>query len=653
MIAKRFFIISALLCVLSASALNAQSVQKLSSPDGNIRVEVTLAGGVSYDVWCGDELVLDDCRLALDVKGNVLGSSPKLQKAVRRTVNEVKKPFLHLKYAEVPNHFNELVLKMKGNWAVAFRAYDDGIAYRFETSFADDIEVNHEDISVFFPEEAKLVLQQSGSFRTAYEERYGHHTTRSWKSHDHMAHYPILAVTSGGTKILMSESDLVDYPAPFFRSNDADGFSAVFARVPAETRPRGDKSEDILLRKPYIAKTAGSRTFPWRYFVITKDEAGLVETTMTCRLAQDSKIEDESWIVPGQASWEWWNEAIPYGDDVDFRAGLNVETYKYFMDFASKYGVKYIVMDEGWAKDNMDPYTPNPNCNLFEIIEHGKKVGVDVILWLTWRCVDQNPGLFEKFAEWGVKGVKIDFMDRSDQWMVNFYERTVKEAAKHKIFVNYHGAYKPAGLEYMYPNLLSYEGVLGLEQMGGCNPGNSIYLPFIRNAVGPMEYTPGAMISMQPDRYSANRPNSAGVGTRAYQMALFVVFESGLQMLADNPTLYYRNDDCTRFISSVPVLWDDTKVLEAKLGDYLVVAKRTGEEWFIGGMTAERREPLELEIALDFLPEGKTFTLTSYEDGVNADRQAMHYVKNVREVRKGDVVKIKMVRNGGYAANLK
>lgn len=639
-----------LLCVFSSVA---QTKQSLASPDGNIKVEVTLAGGVTYDVWCGDELVLDDCRLSMDVDGNVLGSAPKLQKTSRRTVNEVKRPFLRLKYAEVLNHFNELTLRMKGNWSVVFRAYDDGVAYRFETNLPGEIEVNHEDITVIFPQESKLVLQQSGSFRTSYEERYGHHTTRSWRSHDHMAHLPILAVTPGDTKILMSESDLLDYPAPFFRSTDANGFASVFPKVPAETRPRSDKSEDVLLREQYIAKTNGTRTFPWRYFVITKEDAGLVETTMTCRLAQDSKIEDESWIVPGQASWEWWNAAIPYGPDVNFKAGLNVETYKYFMDFASKYGVKYIVMDEGWAKDNMDPYTPNPNCDLFEIIDHGKKVGVDVILWLTWRCVEQNPGMFAKFAEWGVKGVKIDFMDRSDQWMVNFYERTVREAAKHKIFVNYHGAYKPAGLEYMYPNLLSYEGVLGLEQMGNCKPENSIYLPFIRNAVGPMEYTPGAMNSMQPDNYSARRPNSAGVGTRAYQMALFVIFESGLQMLADNPTLYYRNDDCTRFISSVPVLWDDTKVLKAKLGDHLVVAKRNGEEWFVGGMTAERKDPIELEVVLDFLPEGKTFTLTSYEDGLNADRQAMHYVKNIREVRKGDVVKIKMVRNGGYAASLK
>lgn len=640
-----------ILC-MTASFAKAQEYS-VASPDGKIKVTVSLGDGITYDVHYGNELVLAGCRISLDINGKVLGSAPSLKSVNRKSADRVKRPFLHLKYAEVPDRFNQMTLKMKGGYSVEFRAYDDGIAYRFVTDLGGKIEIENEDISIFFPEETDLVLQQCDRFRTSYEERYTFVKASEWKESQKMAHYPILAITAKGTKVLMSESDLIDYPAAFFRSNDANGFTAVFPKVPAKEKPRSDKSNDILLREKYIAKTDGTREFPWRYFVITTDEAGLVETTMTCRLARDCKLDDVSWINPGQASWEWWNGAIPYGPDVDFKAGLNVETYKYFMDFASKYGIRYIVMDEGWAKDNMDPFTPNPDCDLHEIIAHGNKVGVGVILWLTWRCLEENPGLFARFAEWGVKGIKIDFMDRSDQWMVNFYERTVKEAAKHKLFVNYHGAYKPAGLEYMYPNLLSYEGVTGMEQMGNCKPENSIYLPFIRNAVGPMEYTPGAMNSMQPDNYSARRPNSGSIGTRAYQMALFVVFESGLQMLADNPTLYYNNDDCTRFITSVPQLWDDTKVLSAKLGEHLVVAKRSGDEWFIGGISAEHKEPFEMDVPLDFLPEGKSLTITSFEDGINADRQAMHYVKKSMEVRKGDTIRIRMMRNGGYAAVIK
>lgn len=650
---KRITTLAAIIILCMTASFAKVQEYSVSSPDGKIKVTVSLADGITYEVHYGNEPVLADCRMSLDINGKVLGSAPSLKSVSRKSVDRVKHPFLHFKYSEVPDRFNQMTLKMKGGYSVEFRAYDDGIAYRFVTDLDGKVEIENEDISIFFPEETDLVLQQCDRFRTSYEERYTFVKASEWKESQKMAHYPILAITAKGTKVLMSESDLIDYPAAFFRSNDANGFTAVFPKVPAKEKPRSDKSNDILLREKYIAKTDGTREFPWRYFVITTDEAGLVETTMTCRLARDCKLDDVSWINPGQASWEWWNGAIPYGPDVDFKAGLNVETYKYFMDFASKYGIRYIVMDEGWAKDNMDPFTPNPDCDLHEIIAHGNKVGVGVILWLTWRCVEENPGLFARFAEWGVKGIKIDFMDRSDQWMVNFYERTVKEAAKHKLFVNYHGAYKPAGLEYMYPNLLSYEGVTGMEQMGNCKPENSIYLPFIRNAVGPMEYTPGAMNSMQPDNYSARRPNSGSIGTRAYQMALFVVFESGLQMLADNPTLYYNNDDCTRFITSIPQLWDDTKVLSAKLGEHLVVAKRSGDEWFIGGISAEHKEPIEMDVPLDFLPEGKSLTITSFEDGINADRQAMHYVKKSMEVRKGDTIRIRMMRNGGYAAVIK
>ena len=305
---------------------------------------MALAGGITYDVYCGDELVLDRCRLSMDISGNVLGSTPKLQKATRRSVNEVKKPFLRLKYAEVPNNFNEITLKFKGGYSLIFRAYDDGMAYRWVTEFPGQIEVNHEDITVFFPAQTQLVLQQSERFRTSYEEFYTNVKASDWKNYHKMAHYPILATTPKGTKVLMSESDLCDYPAPFFRGNEANGMQSVFPPVTAVEKPRHDKANDVFLRERYIAKTDGTRSFPWRYFVIT-DDAGLIENTMTCRLAQDSRIEDTSWIVPGQASWEWWNAAIPYGTDVDFKAGLNVETYKYFMDFAAQYGAKNILMD--------------------------------------------------------------------------------------------------------------------------------------------------------------------------------------------------------------------------------------------------------------------------------------------------------------------
>lgn len=307
-------------------------------------------------------------------------------------------------------------------------------------------------------------------------------------------------------------------------------------------------------------------------------------------------------------------------------------------------------MDEGWAASTYDPYTPNPTVDLHELIRYGKEKNVGIVLWLTWLAVENNFDLFQTFQEWGVKGIKIDFMDRSDQWMVNFYERVAKEAARYGLFVDFHGSFKPAGLEYKYPNILSYEGVRGMEQMGGCYPDNSIYFPFMRNAVGPMDYTPGAMISMQPEVYSARRPNSGSIGTRAYQLALFVIFESGLQMLADNPTLYYKNEDCTRFLTQVPVTWDETIALEAKVGEYVIVAKRKGDKWYIGGMTNNNEKEREFEISFDFLNKGRSYQMTAFEDGINAGRQAMDYRYKESAVKNGDTIKIKMVRNGGFAA---
>ena len=364
-------------------------------------------------------------------------------------------------------------------------------------------------------------------------------------------------------------------------------------------------------------------------------------------------------MITGKSTWAYTDEKIQFGV-TDYKKvkpngkhGANTAHVKEYIDFAAKQGIKYIIMDEGWAKDTRNPFEPNPDVDLKELLSYGKQKNVGIILWLTWLTVENHFDLFKTFSDWGIKGVKIDFMDRSDQWMVNYYERVAKEAAKYKLFVDFHGSFKPAGLEYKYPNVLSYEGVRGMEQMGGAKPDNSVYFPFMRNSVGPMDYTPGAMISMQPEAYKAERPNAASIGTRAYQMALFVIFESGLQMLADNPTLYYRNPDCTDFITNVPVTWDETRVLAAEAGQYAIVAKRKGEQWFIGGMTNNKEATREFDLKLDFLKAGQSFKMESFEDGINAGRQAMDYRRKESAVKSGDTIHVKMMRNGGFAARIR
>ncbi|WP_316835417.1 glycoside hydrolase family 97 protein [Pedobacter nutrimenti] len=638
---------------LSFVAHAQESQIALQSPGGTIQVSVSLSDKIYYSVAINKESLMQKNYLSLKLDNGILGQNPKLLNIKKGKGTDVLKPIVPLKFSVVNNFYNSLVLNFKGSYSVEFRAFDDGLAYRFLTRKKGQIDIVNEDFAVNFPSDYLLHVQQPGGFKTSYEEVYSQVNSRDWKATDKMSNLPMLIDTRKAYKILISESDLSDYPGMFLKGTGNNGFLSDFPKVPLEFGEDGDRSQKILKEAGYIARTTGIRSFPWRYFVITSTDKQLIENTMTLKLASVSQIKDPSWIKPGQASWEWWNDAAPYGPDVDFVSGYNLETYKYYIDFAAKFGLKYIVMDEGWAKSTTDPFTPNPKVDVHELIRYGKEKGVGIVLWLTWLTVHNHMDVFKTFQEWGIKGMKIDFMDRSDQWMVNYYESVAEEAAKHQLLVDFHGAFKPSGLEYKYPNVISYEGVRGMEQMGGTFPDNSLYLPFMRNAVGPMDYTPGAMLSMQPEVYMAERPNAASIGTRAYQMALFVVFESGIQMLADNPTLYYRSLDCTEFITQVPTTWDETKALEAEAGVVAVVAKRKRQTWFIGGITNGKEKERNLELNFDFLEKGKTYTMTYFEDGINADRQAMDYRKKTIQVKSGDRFPVKMARNGGFAAVIK
>jgi alpha-glucosidase len=634
--------------VLWANAMAAKSFE-LKSPSGEVSVTVDIGEQIRYSVYGGGKPLLTDSSLALCLREGTLGEKPHLTGHKASPVNRTFRPVVAFKFEEIRDRCNMLRLDFRGGWAVEFRAYDDGMAYRFVTALGHDIEVLSEKVAIRFPNDYTAVVQQPGGFKTAYEEPYSLIETNGWKPGDPMSVLPVLIDTRQGYKLLLSESALSDYPCMFLEGDGANGMKGTFPKVPLAYEESGDRSMRILQEADYIARTKGTRAFPWRYFVIAKDDGQLIENTMTARLAEQQAIADTSWIEPGQVSWEFWNAASPYGPDVDFVAGFNTATYKYYIDFAAEYGIPYIIMDEGWARSTRDPYTPNPAVDVHELIRYGREKGVGIILWMTWLVVENHFEMFEELSKWGVKGVKIDFMDRSDQWMVNYYERVAAEAARHKMVVAFHGSFKPAGLEYKYPNVLAYEGVRGMENMGGCTPANSVWFPFIRNAVGPMDYTPGAMLSMQPESYCGNRPNAASIGTRAYQMALFVLFETGLQMLADNPTLYYRNDECTRFISRVPVTWDETRALKAVAGKFAVVAKRKGDKWYVGAINGSN-EGIELEIPLDFLTPGKNYTMTGFEDGINAFRQAMDYRKTQRRVDSTGKATLKIARNGGWAA---
>ena len=646
---KRIVSICMMLCL--CLGIYAQKSYQLASPNGEIKVSVSVADKIYYDIAYGQETLLENGTMQLQVGNQWLGANPKVSKASTQSVDENIRPVIPFKFSNIRNHYNQLLLKFNGNYSVEFRAFDDGVAYRFITNKKGEMEVMDELMQVNFPADYQMHLQRSGNFGTNYEMFYEHPTYSEWKGKEGVTVLPMLIEAKNNYKILISESAVSDYPHMFLKPTDK-GIASTFPKCPTEFSISGDRSLKFDKVADYIAKTSGKRGLPWRYFVITKEDGQLIENTMTARLAEPNQIEDTSWIKPGLTTWEWWNGATPYGTDVDFVSGCNTATYKYYIDFAAKNGVQYILLDEGWAETVFDPFIPNKDLDLQELIRYGKEKNVGIILWLTWLCVENHFDVFAKYAEWGVEGIKIDFMDRSDQWMVDYYERVAAEAAKHHLFVDFHGSFKPAGLEYKYPNVLSYEGVRGAEQHGGCTPDNSVFYPFMRNAVGPMDYTPGIILSYQPEFYLSKQYNGGGIGTRAYQMALFILFETGLQMLCDNPTLYYREADCTQFMAGVPIPTDETISLAAKVGEYAIVAKRKGDKWYIGGMTNNKEKERVFELPLDFLPEGSTWKMVSYEDGVNAYKQAMHYVKREQQVKKGQTIQVKMARNGGFAAVL-
>ncbi|MGA9649219.1 glycoside hydrolase family 97 protein [Pedobacter sp.] len=625
---------------------------ELISPNGLIKVEIHVTDKISYDIYKGNRLLLKNCSLGINIDKAYLDREIKVRSLKSFKINEQLNPVVPLKFSKIDNLCNVLVMKLSSGYSVEFRAYDGGVAYRFITDLKGDkngqIKVISENITLPLPNSYQLHVQPAKDFTSNYETNYIHPDAKTWTDSKQMVTLPALIDTKTGVKILFGETDLTDYPCLFLKGEVNKGMMSTFSKVATEERQEGDRFMRITKSGDFIAKTSGKRTYPWRYFITASNDLELLESTLPVKLAPRSLIKNTDWIKPGQVSWEWWNDASPYGPDVKFESGYNLETYKYYIDFASKSRIPYIIMDEGWAESVHDPYTPNKKVDLQELIKYGKEKKVDIILWLTWLSVEKNMGLFKKFSEWGIKGVKIDFMDRNDQWMVNYYERVAKEAAKYNILVDFHGAFTPRGLEHKYPNVISYEGVRGLEQMEGCQPENTIYLPFIRNIAGAMDFTPGAMINMQPEVYGGKRPNAAAVGTRAYQLALFVLFESGVQMLCDNPTLYYKNQDCTDFIVKVPVTWDETKALVAEAGEIAVVAKRNGKKWFIGGITNGMAR--DIDLSLDFLTKGKSYSMTCFSDGINASRQAMDFNKKTITVSSNADIPVKMSRNGGFAA---
>ena len=532
--------------------------------------------------------------------------------------------------------------------------FDTGVSYRFITTKENELIIINENADYLFADNYKAYLSKTEEDFSNYEHTFQAVWIQDYKKED-LSILPLF-LDAKKAKVLIAEADLYDYPAMFLRGSNDNTLSAWFPKYPEKTEMiTNDRSQDrrlnITKKADYIAKTKGNRTFPWRIFAVSKEDKDIVTNNLVYLLSRPSTYDDFSWIKPGQTSWEWWHASNIKG--VDFKSGYNTKTYKYYIDFASKYNIRYIIMDEGWSYSVTDISKSNPDIDLEELFKYAHQKNVNIILWASWLAVENTPSFFEQVKKLGAAGVKIDFMDRSDQWMMNYYERTAKKAFENKLLIDFHGSISPKGLERAYPNIISYEGVTGMEQnkRGGFDtPNNHVILPFTRNVVGPMDYTPGAMNSVQPKYWHSNWTNPMSIGTRAHQLALYVVFESGLQMLADSPSDYYQEHECTQFITDVPTTWDETIVLDGKIGEYIIIAKRKGNNWYLGGITNDKDR--EYEIQFSFLNKNINYNMTLFTDGANADNYAIDYKKSNKKINSKDKLPIKMFLNGGFAAKL-
>jgi len=643
---------------VSAELLAAgPKVFTLVSPDGKVSAKIELKDRIYYSLIVEERQVITPSAIGMMLSNDrILGQNPVARKNRSRNVDNLLKP-LYGERNKIRDNFNELIITFKGNFTLTTRLYNEGFAYRFAYSKKEDLIVNDELANFNFAGDYQVwaAHQRTGSFEHSYEDFY---TVRNISQlPDSMAMLPVLVKTDEGLSALIMEADLEDYPGFHLKKNSSTemGLEAAFPKVPTKWEPGGLKNFNLVVkeRTNYIAKTKGARSFPWRIIKIATEDAQLLDTDIVYKLSSPAAEElDFSWVKPGKVAWDWWCAINLSG--VNFRAGINTESYKYYIDFAAEHNIEYINLDEGWS-DQYDLMKLDDQINLKEIIEYGHEKGVGVFLWCVhWPLDDKLDEAMDQFKTMGVKGLKIDFMDRDDQVMVNYYHRIAKAAAEHQLLVNYHGAYKPSGLHRKYPNVINRESVRGLEYNKfsiphGTTPEYAVTIPFIRMAAGPMDYTPGAMTNAQQANFAVFFERPMSQGTRCQQLAMFVAYDAPLQMLADAPTAYTSEPEILKFLEEVPTTWDETVALDGELGDYLIIARQKEDTWYVGGMTDW--DSRKLSVDFSFLKAG-TYSAQIIQDGINADRIGNDYQILETTVDGSSVLDINLAPGGGFVIKI-
>lgn len=648
----KYFFLFFFLYNVTLSRANAEVIY---SPDKNISVSILLSEKIYYQVSYKGAIILQASPLTLTINNNKLGLLPKLKRSSTQVINQVITAVWGSR-KEIKDRYNELILEFEGNFSVKVRVYDSGVAYRFETALKEkQVSVQEEEVAYRFNFNTNAWFLDGLSYESNYKQ-VGLDVTSitNFKNAKDKIYLPAIIQASAKVKVAITEAGLHDYPSLFLkRGNDYENFlSGTFENYALTSKPGSFSNYAMLADKEadYLAITSGTRNYPWRLMVIGDSDAVFADCDLVYQLSAPNAIGATEWIKPGKVAWDWWHDYAVEGQD--FKGGINTLTYLYQIDFAAKYGLEYIMVDWMWT-DKYDLRLVNPEVDIQKIINYAKDKNVRVILWCPAHTLyNQLDKSLDLFASWGAAGVKADFFGREDQTGIRMYEEIAKAAAKRKLLVDFHGCTKPTGLSRAYPNIINYEAVLGNEYNkleDKVTATHKATLPFTRALQGPMDYTPGGMRNNVSSQHPISFTLPLVRGTRCNEMALFVLYIEPLKMLCDAPGVYERDTAVTKFISKIPTTWDNTKVLDGKMGEYITTARKTGDVWYVGAITNEQSR--EITIDFSFLETGN-YSAVLFADGANADRIGTDYKVERLTINPNQKKKIQLVASGGMVMRL-
>lgn len=649
-------------CITTGARAQKAGKQKvnqltLTAPGGHLRLDIKVSNTtLSYAASLDDKPLINSSELALQIKPDLASGKQEapewnIKKTGKKEVHDQLRAVIAQKSAVIDDDYNSLDIDFKNGLSLQWRAYDRGFGWRWVSHQPASGVVESETANWNLPVDAKTFYPEEAGFYSHNERQYKEYRLDTMGA-DKLASLPVLFQVNG-VQLLLTESDLFDYSGMWVKNGAAGrgNIHAVFPAYPKELKITSDRDQRVLSTESYQAKINGERTFPWRVVMVENAPKDLLTNQLVYQFARPA-TGDYSWVKPGKVQWDWWHFNNVY--NVPFRAGINDSTYMYYIDFAAAHNIEYVLLDEGWCntRDLMDQ---KAGIHVQQLAKYAASKHVGVLLWSSWLVLDQQMQMaLDSFAAWGIKGIKVDFMQRDDQKMVDYYEQVAREAAKRHLMVDFHGAYKPTGWMRSLPNVMTSEGVLGNEMSKFSKlvtPKHTVTIPFIRMAAGPMDFTPGGMHNQSEKQFSIQPSEPNTVGTRCNQMAMYVLYESPLQMLCDIPTHYIENPKCMAFLSNVPTVWNQSIGLAGEVGQQAAIAREAlNGDWYIGAMTGEK--PASLNLNLDFLPEGTTYSMHIWQDGPNADQNAKDFAEKVIKVKKGDPLVIQMVAGGGYVARL-